>query len=230
MVIIRHEYPSLEGLDISFYALIDLIFTEVFDLNTAAVSISKSIAVSGIVTKSRLAHFGHIVSRNKSGRSTAPGLIDILILGDLSRCSYIIEHSNRIDQTLEISGVGRAVISTYSEGVGVFSRLRNSQACGISCSLVHAVHVEANTGPAGGYGNGIMMYSTDSDIGLGLIEGSLPFRAAVVLTAYDYFTVIDRLNIDVSRSVFAIVTYNYATVSRTCDMRSSCKLELEGHR
>ena len=116
--------PRLIGFDIRGIVLLYLVFTEVLNLNTAAVGKVKSVAVSGIVTQSSLTHSGNIVSGNKTFGGAAPGLCLFSILCYLRRGSYVAVKSNGVDITLKVLLVSASMVATYSEIIGEISRRR----------------------------------------------------------------------------------------------------------
>ena len=190
MIIVRHEYPSFERFDTCLYILVDLVFTEVFYLNTATVVIRKDITFAGIIAKSCLAHFGQIISGDKTGSGATPCLVDILVFVDFRSGTNIVKHSNGIDHSLEVIGIAASVVTADSEGVSIFGCLGHGYAGRISGSLQSSVNVKADTRPTGSNHNSIVIYSAHSYINLGLIEGSGPFSSAVVLTADNDLAVI----------------------------------------
>ena len=227
VIVVRHIDPRLEGLDSGLKLLVDLVLTEVLNLNTATVVVAEHVAVAGIVAESGLSHSGKVVCRDKAGGGAAPGLVDVLIRIDLIRGTNVVEHSNGIDHTLEIIGIAAAVVTTDSEGVSIFGCLRNSQACGITGSLVGSVDVKADTSPTGCNNNGIMGYTAHSYISLGLIEGCGPFSTAVVLTADNDLAVVNSLDVDVGGCILAIVTDNNTAFFISGDVCCTGKLEFE---
>ena len=198
-------YPRLIGFDIRCIVLLYLVFTEVLNLNTAAVGKVKSVAVSGKVTQSSITHSGNIVSGNKTFGGAAPGLCLFSILCYLRRGSYVAVKSNGVDITLKVLLVSASMVATYSEIIGEISRRRKvCKVIVLNRGYIGAVYVKRS-----GLCIRINSDSIMSDIILSVIctaEFYIGNVASLVVNVETDLSPLIKLYADARSLIFSIVT------------------------
>ena len=223
-------YPCFKRFNIWCDRLIYLIFTKVFNLDTASVMVKKFVSASWVIAQCRFTHSCKIISSYKI-IFDPPGLGDIFIRGNLTCRTHITVHCNGINESLKIVGVSGSIITADSEWVSEIGSLRKNYR-GITSCFLYAVDVKVNrvTVFCIVFQNySIMVYATTSYISLWLFEVGNPLRATVILATNSEPTIVDSLNVDIRGGILAVVTDNY-TGSRRTDMSTSGKFKFDSYR